>query len=149
MVVCLCTASNLRHLLLCLIDWADWWSAPWSSQERKKKPDRCHDRQPQGKTLAQRVWGSGRFKVCAAVILLRVCVFMAICLHYSRASDNQSTLILYTGSPDGCPRLLVDRVYSCFPSADSSHPGGGSSAEPAADTRRFQGSKINHQTSVW
>lgn len=63
MLVCLCTASNLRHHLLCLIDWADWWSAPWSSQERKKKPDRCHDSQPQGKTLAQRVWGSGRFKV--------------------------------------------------------------------------------------
>lgn len=59
--------------------------------------------------------------VYVAKISLCVCVFMAFCLHDSRVSVNQSTLILYTSSPDGCPQLLVDTVYSCFPSAYSSH----------------------------
>lgn len=100
-----------------------------------------HETQPQGTELEQGVctWERERCKlkviilvqspesastssVCVAKISLCVCVFMAFCLHDSRVSVNQSTLKLYTSGPDGSPRLFVDTVYSCFPSADSSHP---------------------------
>lgn len=72
-----------------------------------------------------------------------VCLWPSACITRG-VSVNQSTLILYTSSPDGCPRLLVDTVYSCFPSADSSHPE--EAAQPCLlqTWATFKGSKINH-----
>ena len=87
--------------------------------------------------------------VCVAKISLCVCVFMAFCLHDSRVSVNHSALILYTGSPDGCPRRLVDTVYSCFPSADSSHPEQSAQPRMPQTWAAFKGSKINHRRTVW
>lgn len=72
-----------------------------------------------------------------------VCLWPSACITRG-VSVNQSTPILYTSSPDGCPRLLVDTVYSCFPSADSSHPE--EAAQPCLlqTWAAFKGSKINH-----
>ncbi len=152
-----------------LIDWTDWWSAPWSSQERKYWPppwnpttrdwtgvecvymrerERCRLKVI---ILVESPESASTSSVCVAKISLCVCVFMAFCLRDSRVSVNQSTLILYTSGLDGCPRLFVDTVYSCFPSADSSHPPlPEQTAQPCLPQpwAAFKGSKINHR-NVW
>lgn len=133
---------------------------------RRENTDHHHETQPQGTELEQWVctweretdvnWKSlfwlkspSTSSVCVVKISLCVCVFMAFCLQVSRHSVNQSTLTLYTSSLYGRPRLSVDRVYSCFPSVDSSHCK--QAAQPCLlqTWAAFKGSKINHHRNVW
>lgn len=144
--------------LFSLIDWTDWWSALWSSQKNKYWPSPWNpttrdstgaetvsvhesERDVSWKPL---LWFNllqaqpSTSSVCAAKISVCLCVYGLLPAWLQGLWVNQSTLILYTSSTDGCPRLLVDTVYSCFQSADSSNPEQGGSAVPAADMSRFQ-----------
>lgn len=155
--------------LFSLIDWTDWWSAVWSSQESKHWPlpwnpttgdwaggESVYTR---GREMYTESHYSGPIS-CKCIhppplfVQQRyqcVCVFMAFCLHDSRVSQSINQTSYCTAAVQMVALGFLSIQFTADFHLQILHtPSPAARAPPAADMSRFQKRrKINHHRNVW